>query len=247
VANVSRQQESAPVNALQLRQHVARLDPAELWAAKTRRDYSRPVVAVLRCGRKKHSSKYSLNVFALLNTTLDLAVAHDLLVVSPLKKKLHKPTGVTSPEKQAYTAKQILSIVEHIPEEHRLLIVASIMSALRAGELLAFRWCDLRENVLSIEHSIWRRLQDWTKTAKSKQRVAVPPALAILLGEHRQESAWNRDEDFIFTRSDGRPHDPDLFREQVLYPALKRRGARLRNVKTDSTLFVTAQVRCCTR
>jgi integrase len=33
-----------------------------------------------------------------------------------------------------------------------------------------------------------------------------------------------RDEDFIFTRSDGRPHDPDLFREQVLYPALKAAG-----------------------
>jgi integrase len=175
---------------------------------------------------KKYSSKYTLNLFALLNTILDLAVDYELLTVSPLKKKLHKPTGVTSPEKEAYTAEQIQTIVEHIPEEHRLLIlVPSIMSGPRAGELLGFRWGDLKENVLSIKHTLWRgHLRESTKTKASKSRVAVPPVLATLLAEHREKSEWNRDEDYIFTRPDGRPHDPDLFREQVLYPALKAAG-----------------------
>ena len=174
---------------------------------------------------KKYSRKYSLNVFALLKTILDLAVAHELLAVSPLKEKLHRPVHVTSAEKEAYTVEQIRSIVENTPEEHRLLIlVASIMSAPRAGELLAFRWCDLRGDVLNIKHSLWRGNLGEPKTRASKQRVAVPPELLTLLAEHRQNSTWNRDEDFIFTRSDGRPHDPDLFREQVLYPALRAAG-----------------------
>lgn len=177
---------------------------------------------------RKYSAKYSLNVFALLKTILDLAVAHDLLVVSPLKEKLHRPVHVTSSKKEAYTVEKIRSIVENTPVDHRLLILVAMIVSVRAGELFAFRWCDLRGNELSIEQSIWRGQLQEPKTAASKRRVTVPPELATLLAEHRCRTEWNRDEDFIFTRSDGRPHDPDLFREQVLYPALKSAGIEVK-------------------
>lgn len=43
-----------------------------------------------------------------------------------------------------------------------------------------------------------------------------------MLGEYRQESAYKKDEDFIFCREDGRAFDPDHLRECVLYPAMDK-------------------------
>lgn len=180
-------------------------------------------------------------MFALFKTILELAVAHELLVVSPLKEKLHRPAHVTSTEKEAYTVAQVQSIIEHTPAEHSLLFLVAMIVPVRVGELLAFRWCDLRDDVLSIEHSLWRGELQEPKTAASKRRVTIPPELVELLEGHRKGSDWNRDEDFIFARSDGRPHDPDLLREQVLYPAVRAAGIEIQKHQNGFHAFMNNQ------
>jgi integrase len=40
--------------------------------------------------------------------------------------------------------------------------------------------------------------------------------------DHRQQSAFQAETDYIFPRPDGRPLDPDILRECVLYPAMKK-------------------------
>lgn len=46
--------------------------------------------------------------------------------------------------------------------------------------------------------------------------VHIPYSVVDLLREHREASTFNRDEDFIFARSDGRPYDQDQLRNMVL-------------------------------
>ena len=43
-----------------------------------------------------------------------------------------------------------------------------------------------------------------------------------MLSEHRQRSAHTGPEDFIFSKPDGSPLNPDVLRRDVLYPALDR-------------------------
>lgn len=56
--------------------------------------------------------------------------------------------------------------------------------------------------------------------------VHIPYSVVDLLREHREASTFNRDEDFIFARSDGRPYDQDQLRNMVLYLALQRAGIK---------------------
>jgi hypothetical protein len=44
--------------------------------------------------REKLASKYALNLYALLSAMFDVAVQHDLIETSPVRRKLHRPQHV---------------------------------------------------------------------------------------------------------------------------------------------------------
>ncbi len=167
---------------------------------------------------KRYSAKYSLNIFGLLRTMFEVALAHDLIPISPVKSKLHRPKSETK-EKLSYTAEQVRAIVNALPEEHKLFVLTGAITGVRLGELLAFRWQDLNEGKLSVEHSIWRGKLGLLKTAASKRRISVNSELAFLLESNRGAA-----DEFIFRKSDGQSLDPDFMRNKVLYPALKAAG-----------------------
>ena len=54
----------------------------------------------------------------------------------------------------------------------------------------------------------------------------VPPRLKEALLRHKAQSAFNRPEDFIFCRQDGRASSADYLRRSVLYPAMDRAGIK---------------------
>jgi integrase len=55
--------------------------------------------------------------------------------------------------------------------------------------------------------------------------VHIRASVVELLKAHRESSIFNRNEDFIFSRSDGRPYEEDHLRN-ILYPALQRAGIK---------------------
>jgi integrase len=48
--------------------------------------------------------------------------------------------------------------------------------------------------------------------------------LEIVLRDHMESSTFQGPEDFLFHKNDGSPVDPDVFRSDVLYPAMRRLG-----------------------
>jgi|GEM_PF-4639849 len=50
--------------------------------------------------------------------------------------------------------------------------------------------------------------------------------LVNLLAEHQKRSRFNSPEDFVFSRVDGTPQDPDYLRNNVFYEALKAAGIK---------------------
>jgi len=68
-------------------------------------------------------------------------------------------------------------------------------------------------------------LKKHKRARKAKQHlVLVPEMLEVVLRDHMESSPFQGPQDFLFHKDDGSPLDPDVFRNDVLYPALRQRG-----------------------
>jgi integrase len=84
-------------------------------------------------------SKYALNLYGLLNTMFDVAVQHDLIETSPVRRKLHRPQHEPK-EKPILSPEQVKQVIEAIPDEYKPLFVVAALTGMRVGEILALRW-----------------------------------------------------------------------------------------------------------
>jgi len=174
------------------------------------------------------SSKTYRNIYWLLTQLFAVAKDFDLIEKSPVRPSLHRPRRISKKEKPRLSSEETLRVLQEIPNEHRLIFVLDVVIAVRAGELLGLRWLDFRpeQRALAISSSIWRGKLGTPKTEASVRVVHIPSSVVELLTAHREASAFKRDEDFIFARSDGRSYDQDHLRNIVLYPALLRAGIK---------------------
>ena len=140
-------------------------------------------------------------------------------------RKLHRPLNIRK-RKSALSAEEIRRVLEHIPAERRALFTRVALTGLRVGELLGLRWSniDFAAGTLTITHSLWRGRLQSPKTEASAAMIRMSLALSQTLEEHKRQSQWQDPDDFVFSRSDGSPWDPDFLRKEVLYPALDAAG-----------------------
>jgi len=139
----------------------------------------------------------------------------------------------------------------NIESAYRLIFLTDALTLFRAGELLALRWknFDLKAPTLQATHALFSGASRWlegsdtnhlvegVKTKGSAVPLKIARGLALMLSEHREQSRFNSDEDFIFCRPDGRPYDPNFLRKLVLYPALEAAGIKCRKHTHGFHLF----------
>jgi integrase len=173
------------------------------------------------------SNKTLLNLYNLVDLLFDLAVQFDWIQSSPVRPRLHR-TDYRRVKKQALTPKQIAEVLEHVPPDHFPLFATIALTGLRLGEALAPRWLDVdfSECTLSVTHSLWRGQLVPPKTDESEQTIQLSEELAKILLQHRHRSKWTAPGDFVFSREDGSPWDPDHLRKMVLRPALDAAGIK---------------------
>lgn len=160
----------------------------------------------------------------LLQGIFSLAIDHDLLARSPIRDK-HKPV-VLRREKPTWTASQVKSIVEAVPQAHRDLFVCAALTGAGLGELLGLEWkhLDLKNRTLRIEQSLWQKQLVTPKTMRSVRTIPFGHGLSQAFVEHQQNVTHLQPEDFVFCKRDGTPLNPDVLRKDVLYSALDRLG-----------------------
>jgi integrase len=168
------------------------------------------------------SSKTIRNIIVLLKGIFALAEENDLIQRTPVRKR-HKP-NVTRTEKPSWTPQQVRSIIDNVPVQFRPLFLCAALTGLRLGELLGLQWkhIDLSSAKLRIEQSLWNGQLVSPKTKGSLRTLRFGDVLRQTLFLHRQNSLHTRPEDFVFSRSDGSPLQPDMLRREVLYPTLDR-------------------------
>jgi integrase len=174
---------------------------------------------------KEYSTKYVLNVYALLNVMFEVAKDHDLIAEIPLRAKIHRPQ--CQPKKKvALKPEQLRQILDEVGEQYRPLFLTAMITGARLGEIRGLRWQDLDagEGKLQIQCAVWRQLLQTPKTEASVRILHIPRELVEVLMAHREQSKWAAEDDFMFAREDGTPYDADHLRRVVLYPAMDRCG-----------------------
>jgi integrase len=115
-------------------------------------------------------------------------------VTIPASEEDHEEVRVLLPE-------QVIALLERLPYPVKIAVLLVASTGVRISECLAFRWSHVEwsESKIRIVQTFRRgEIQKRTKTLASKAPVPMCGALAAYLAEWRQQTVYNKDEDFIF-------------------------------------------------
>jgi integrase len=164
------------------------------------------------------------HVYRLLDTMFRVAADNDLVQRSPVRKN-HRP-DFPKAKKAAWTPDQVRVILAHINPRYQVLVTTAALLGARIGEILALQWkhLDFESREIRISQALWRGTLQTTKTEHSVRVLPIHDYLLHTLSTHKEQSLWTGPDDFVFCHPDGRPFDPDVLRNDVLYPAIKAAG-----------------------
>jgi integrase len=115
-------------------------------------------------------------------------------VTIPASEEDHEEVKVLLPE-------QVIALLERLPYPVKIAVLLVASTGVRISECLGFRWSHVEwnESKIRIDQTFRRgEMQKRTKTLASKAPVPMCGALASYLAEWRQQTPYNKDEDYIF-------------------------------------------------
>ena len=125
--------------------------------------------------------------------------------VYSIRNRLDKVTIPASEEDQdevkVLLPEQVIALMERLPYPVKIAVLLVASTGVRISECLGFRWSRVEWNASKIRVAqTFRRGEVLmrTRTAASKAPVPMCDARAAFLTEWRQQSPYNKDEDFIF-------------------------------------------------
>jgi integrase len=135
---------------------------------------------------------------------------------------------------------KFFSTVREAPWPHYYLFYTMLFTGLRRSEALALIWSNLDLDLcaLSVSQTLYKLsggqyVIQPPKTRKSRRQVTMPPSLALLLRDYKEQVETRRfllgrplsDTDFVFAHPDGRPLDPSSVTHTFL-KAVRRAGLK---------------------
>jgi integrase len=179
------------------------------------------------------ASKYRRNIYNLVNEVFEVAVANGLILSNPVRSKIHRPAVFQDQEKGVLSSDQCWALIAAVRERRdKALLWTFMLTGMRQGEVLGLRRMDvdLESRKITATYVLYRGrllrgLKKHKRARKPRQhQVLIPEMLDMILRDHMESSPFQGPEDFVFHKSDGSPVDPDVFRSDVLYPALRQLG-----------------------
>ncbi|HET9529359.1 MAG TPA: site-specific integrase [Blastocatellia bacterium] len=114
-------------------------------------------------------------------------------------------------------------MLEAMPPGQRLFVLLIAVTGMRVGEALALRWTDFvsARSGIRVNHTLYRDTLKQPKTESSRRTIRLAASVTQQLASHRAQSSFQAEEDFIFSRPDGRHLDDKAVRRS-LYRAMKQ-------------------------
>ena len=124
-----------------------------------------------------------------------------LVRVKDCTKRLKRP--------QVLTVEQFSSILPHLKEPYRTMVIVAQCLGLRVSEIVALKWGDFdfdNKRLLVQRSSVHCRVDD-VKTEYSRDHVPLDPELATILLKWKEQSLFRQDEDWVFPNpATGKPY-----------------------------------------
>jgi len=185
---------------------------------------------------KKRSAKTVNNVLTIMKTVFNYARRWGYIRISPAedveKYRLeHREMDFLQPD-------EIVLLLKHCQEPFKTLLLTTVLTGMRKGELLGLQWKDVdwNSNTIHVKRSLKYKFKntdkdkvswyfDAPKTKSSVRAVTMSPRLKEALEIHLITSPVNEN-DLIFSNKEGNPLDPDNLIKRNFQPALKMAGLR---------------------
>ncbi|MGD0737411.1 MAG: tyrosine-type recombinase/integrase [Terracidiphilus sp.] len=175
---------------------------------------------------KTRSKDRVLQLRAYIRSIFAEAVDQDFLPKDPARK-LKTPANLRETDKTVLTWDQLRSALAALELRDRILLKLDMTNALRPGELFAFRWSSLGEelNKLDIRETVYKgKIRPWAKTKGSLTAIPISEDQAAELKQWRHTAKYAAANDFIFAGRSGNFMDPSNYRKRVLHKLARELG-----------------------
>lgn len=186
--------------------------------------------------QKGLSAKSRVNMLNFLHSTFEFALEREWVMRNPVRRAIRPRVYAVNPDIRYLTLEEVEALLRAVPDDdmgriERPLYLAAAMTGMRMGELLALRWMDVdwEARRVRVRRNYVRGEFGTPKSRRSSRSVPLTDRLAGELERVFAASAFQRDEDLVFThphsRKLGTPLDGSKVRKRFK-DALERGGIR---------------------
>lgn len=134
------------------------------------------------------------------------------------------PARISRREPKALTPDQVRRLLAELREPCESMVLITVLTGLRRGELFALRWSavDLERKVIHVRESVYDGHFSSPKTRSSFRKIPMSEALEQVL---LRLKGWNAaPNDLVFASQKGTPLRPENVLKRIIHPACKRLG-----------------------
>lgn len=166
------------------------------------------------------------NAWIVLSSILEAAVDHDYLAANPARGVKFPPQAPKRKLDNLLSVEAFTSLLAHLSEPFKTMVVLAALTGFRIGELLALRWrvVNLDTGTLEVSESVFQGHFQKPKSEKSVRIVPIGPVVRSLLENHFRRSALVRPDDLLFPNRKGGPYWDSNLLERELRPAGEAAG-----------------------
>lgn len=170
------------------------------------------------------SRQIKSHVRNLMHTLYQAALRWEIVERNPIdlvrqsRKRLKTPRILTPAEIKALLGK--------LREPYKRMVTTIACLGLRICELLGMQWgdIDIESLTVKIQRSFVEGQVHPTKTEASESTLPLDPDLAAILLNHKAQSVYSADSDFVFAGATGKPRWPDIMLADYIKPAAVKAG-----------------------
>jgi integrase len=174
--------------------------------------------------RQKFSWKTSMHVRNLLSTILSTAVDWEYLPVNPVRG-VKLPARPLCEDRRFLTVEEVTRLLKELDGPAHTLVLSSVLTGMRIGELLALRWknVDFERKVIRVREAVYEGHVSTPKTRSGLRDVPIGPALEHALRQHNARSRV-ADDSLVFPTRTGTYQRPGNLQKRHLLPACAKAG-----------------------
>ena len=142
-----------------------------------------------------------------------------LVRVKDCTKRLKRP--------RVLTVEQFCAMLPHLKQPYRTMVIVAQCLGLRVSEIVALKWgdFDFNDRVLLVQRSAVHCRVDFVKTEYSHDFVPLDDDLAKVLLNWKQQSCFQRDEDWVFPNpATEKPYWQEEIQKKHIKPAAEAAG-----------------------